>query len=308
MLDFLKKKRKPALDDVPLPPPSMAKIPTPASVDKASAPLPKPPVSVKAAIPVDIPPISNHPDLAKSPDIQEVSMPAPKSMPEPVKAPASEPVKVSVPDPKEVPPVLAKPAKKPEAMKSEPKPIVKKIPDHVLPEPALTLEHVPEDPPDLVDIDSAELKKRWAKTDIKAQIRSAIDEAEAVEEAAEPVVEKPITVEVSKPSAAEPSPVDFSLPDFEDIPEAEEVTPPKVEELQMNRMPEMSTLFVRAYQYLEVMEEKSSIRNTLQQVFKETSDMIDVNKDQDEVFNEWYVNLNSCQDNLIKVDKQLFER
>lgn len=131
---------------------------------------------------------------------------------------------------------------------------------------------------------------------------------------------KPAKIEIKIPSPppketpAQPEPSlqtldeEFILPDFEDITPEEGLRElPSFEDIPRQKIPSMS-VFVRAFDYLRITNEKKSIIALIAQTYKQTEELTKIASDQHDLYEQWYGNLNTCQEKLIRIDTNLFEQ
>ncbi|MBU1976274.1 MAG: hypothetical protein KKG59_07775 [Nanoarchaeota archaeon] len=103
---------------------------------------------------------------------------------------------------------------------------------------------------------------------------------------------------------------DFTLPDFDDLPEDMNgvMDEPKIVPLSEPVSTNHETVFIRAFDYLRLMEEKKKITVLLANAFEKCDEFINTSQQQQDVLEGWYTGLNLCQEKLIEMDKKLFER
>lgn len=105
---------------------------------------------------------------------------------------------------------------------------------------------------------------------------------------------------------------EFVLPDFDDLPS------PRTEEKSLEELPSFEdmpkpkiqsiSIFIRAFDYLRIMNEKKRITTVIAQTYKQTEDLTKIANDQLDLYEQWYSNLNTCQEKLIHIDTNLFEQ
>ncbi len=116
----------------------------------------------------------------------------------------------------------------------------------------------------------------------------------------------PFTPEISQPEKATID-EDFTLPDFDDSEPTEEPIQelPSFEDIPQT--PKMK-IFIRAFDYLRIMTEKKRITSVVGQTYKQTEDLTRIASDQNDLYEQWYGLLNTCQEKLIHIDTNLFEQ
>ncbi|MFH1916322.1 MAG: hypothetical protein ABIJ21_03590 [Nanoarchaeota archaeon] len=271
MFKLFKKKQK---DDIPLPPPNLLST-TPVSTTPQAPPQPK--LVEAEEIPL-IQPLEIHAQEEKQPPAdtsiaEEPSIDISFTVQEPIKP--QEPAGIKTPEAMPPPPTL---------------------PEPILPQPTFQ---------------QPTFQQPISKTD---QTRHhPIKETPIPQAAEQPKSEKPTTPPLADDATAET--IDFTLPDFEDEPEEEPSHLAELPELSEEDIPSMPvmpvkkmSIFIRAFDYSRIMAEKKRITLLISQTYRDTEEINRMNTEQKSLFEQWYGQLNSCQEKLMQIDNNLFEK
>lgn len=169
-----------------------------------------------------------------------------------------------------------------------------------------------------------ELKKRWAEEPKAMPYAPPITKTEKEEENQDSDISdsspeiQDVTEESMPDDAAQdiqPLSDDFKLPDFDDTEfqsdGAADVEPVGAELAEVESVPrsvqsDSDDIFVRAYQYIAIMNGKKQASAMLSKAYAETDNMIKENANQEPALEAWYDGMNLLQEDLIKVDQKLF--
>lgn len=153
----------------------------------------------------------------------------------------------------------------------------------------------------------------WIELIPKDMLKDAKPEIKGTKPESAP--EKP-AAQQEKQSAAGPAEAaddeDLTLPDFDDFEDlnlddieapASLAVLPATPQKQWQK-----PIFVRAFDYIRIMNEKKRIQSEITQSFRQADEFSRMHDQEQAVHEAWYDSLNLCQEKLIEIDQRLFDK